>query len=112
MKFHSSEFQRGASVSAWKAGSMLKLSIGAESTRKEWIPAQFQRGISHLVKKQSVRVSAWSRAQFQRGGKFQRGNAFSMLILSISVGTENTIILIELAELSSNSINPMAKKLP
>ena len=56
------------------------------------IPPQLQRGISHLVKKQSVRVSAWSRAQFQRGGKFQRGNAFSMLILSISVGTENTIV--------------------
>ena len=62
------------------------------SSVSAWIPAQFQRGNSHLVKKQSVRVSAWSRAQFQHGGKFQRGNAFSMLILSISVGTENTIV--------------------
>ena len=50
---------------------------------------RLQRGISHLpvVKKQSVRVSAWSRAQFQRGDKFQRGAAFSMLILEYQRGS-------------------------
>ena len=44
MKTYSFEFQRGASASAWKVGSMLKLSIGVELAKKGWIPAQFQRG--------------------------------------------------------------------
>ena len=59
---------------------------------KKWqrgasIPSQFQRGISRLVKKQGVRVSAWSRAQVQRGDKFQRGAAFSMLKLEHNRGS-------------------------
>ena len=90
-------------ISAWSVGFSVEnrlhveTRVSAWSLPKKWqrgasIPSQLQRGISRLVKKQGVRVSAWSRAQFQRGGKFQRGNAFSMLILSISVGTENTIV--------------------
>ena len=75
---------------------MLKLSISVELAKKNQrgasIPSQLQRGIFHLVKKQSMRVSAWSPAQFQRGGKFQHGNAFSMLELSICVGAESTIV--------------------
>ena len=34
MKTHCFEFQRGASVSAWKVGSMLKLSIGVEFAKE------------------------------------------------------------------------------
>ena len=90
-------------ISAWSVGFSVESRLHADTRVSAWrlpkkwqrgasIPSQFQRGISRLVKKQSVRVSAWSRAQFQRGGKFQRGNAFSMLILSISVGTESTIV--------------------
>jgi len=90
-------------ISAWSVGFSVESRLHADTRVSAWrlpkkwqrgasIPSQFQRGILHLVKKQSVGVSAWSRAQFQRGGEFQRGNAFSMLILSISVGTESTIV--------------------
>ena len=85
-------------ISAWSVGFSVESRLHADTRVSAWrlpkkwqrgasIPSQLQRGISRLVKKQGVRVSAWSRAQFQRGDKFQRGAAFSMLILEYQRGS-------------------------